>query len=226
MSQRRARAEGPQRGTSVCGQHSHGGWPGGGHELGLSLSHQLPQDVCSAVSVRDPLYSILTNEQFIIRTPGDSQTSVTELGLGSGSRCVWFHLEGTCDSCGAHGRCCLRRSQENTTGPPWFWAQFLHWLWLATRWRQTSEDGHGPYPIPQRYPILPNTRPRVPQRGHGTSVCPQSRNAADTAWLQGRAHAGCRPGEAEQLRRQQKPTAQVGGHLSPFGTQGRWTAGF
>lgn len=119
------------------------------------MSHQLPQDVCSAVSVRDPPCSILTNEQFIIRTPGDLQTSLTELGLGSGSRCVRLHLEGTCDSCGAHGRCCLRRSQENASGPPWFWAQFLHWLRLATRWRQTSEDGHGhgiPHPPEHQTP--------------------------------------------------------------------------
>lgn len=85
--------------------------------------------------------------------------------------------------------------------------QFPYRPRLATRWRQTSGDGHG-----HRYPALRRTAPRVPQRGRGTSACPQSRTAAVTSRLQGRAHAG----EAEGPRRQRKPTAQVGGGV-PFG---------
>lgn len=85
--------------------------------------------------------------------------------------------------------------------------QFPYRPRLATRWRQTSGDGHG-----HRYPALRRTAPRVPQRGRGTSACPQSRTAAVTSRLQVRAHAG----EVEGPRRQQEPAAQVGGGV-PFG---------
>lgn len=83
--------------------------------------------------------------------------------------------------------------------------QFPYRPRLATRWRQTSGDGHG-------YPALRCTAPRVPQRGHGTSACPQSRTAAVTSRLQVRPHAG----ETEGPRRQREPAAQVGGGV-PFG---------
>lgn len=87
--------------------------------------------------------------------------------------------------------------------------QFPYRPRLATRWRQTSGDGHG-------YPALRRTGPRVPQRGRGTSACPQSRTAAVTSRLQGRAHAG----EAEGPRRQRKTTAQVGGGVPSGDPQG------